>query len=220
MKEFLFISDFDGTLTDMDFYQIIVDRYLGDDGRKLCETWKQGDLTLFEFLEIVFKSINRDEAEILKTVYEIPFDPYVKTFIDHIKASGIDFMILSAGTGYYIENLFAHLGIKDVPVIANRGVYKDGGVHMLRDRESPFYSEETGIDKSIAVQKFKHEYRTVFYAGDSQPDLKAAISADLIFARRALKKLLSERNHSFVPFDSLTEIEEYLISNKLIIPLN
>jgi 2-hydroxy-3-keto-5-methylthiopentenyl-1-phosphate phosphatase len=216
MKEILFISDFDGTLTQKDFYKIVLEKYLGEAGQKLKEKWQNGDLTVFEFLESVFKSINRSESEIWETIKEIPFDKYAKTFIEHIKASGMDFLILSAGTNYYIEKYFAEIGIIDIPIIANKGVYKDKGILMLPDPENPFFSEKYGIDKFIAVQKFKNEYQKVFYAGDSKPDLKAAMLTDLVFAKGQLKNLLMERNHPFIPFDSVVEIEEYLVSKGLI----
>ena len=32
-KKFAFISDFDGTLTHKDFYQMIIDEYLGEEGK-------------------------------------------------------------------------------------------------------------------------------------------------------------------------------------------
>ena len=40
-KKFAFISDFDGTLTNKDFYKMIIDEYLGEEGKELYKAWRR-----------------------------------------------------------------------------------------------------------------------------------------------------------------------------------
>ena len=41
MENFVFVSDFDNTLTHKDFYKIILDKYMKESGKKLFDEWKK-----------------------------------------------------------------------------------------------------------------------------------------------------------------------------------
>jgi 2,3-diketo-5-methylthio-1-phosphopentane phosphatase len=210
VKKFAFFSDFDGTLSNKDFYQIIIDKYITEEGTELFKKWRAKEIKDVDFLGYVFKSINRSEDEILEDILSIPLDSYAKEFIENIKAAGGDFIVLSAGTRYYIERLFEKEGIKDVTIYSNNGVYKDKGIHFDIDTSHWSYSEIYGIDKAKVVEQLKTNYETVYYAGDSEPDIKPSLLADIVFAKNQLKDLLKAESCPFIPFDNFKQIEEYL----------
>lgn len=210
MKDFIFISDFDGTLTDEDFYFIIMKKFLGDKGKEIYKNWTSDNMTVFEFLKAIFSSTNESEEEILKAVMDIKFDTYAKEFIKSVREANGDFMILSAGCNYYIDKLLEYLEIKDVKVISNSGVYQDGKIVMTADTNSPFYSKAYGVDKALVVEHFKKMYPKLYYAGDSEPDFKASKVADIVFARGHLQKMLQNAGHNFVAVDNFNEIGAYL----------
>lgn len=210
MNDWIFISDFDGTLTHKDFYQIVIDKYLQDKGAELERRWQAGEMTVFQFLSSVFAEMDRDEDEIANDILEIPIDKDAKRFIQSVRSSGGDFLILSAGTRYYIERLLHYLSMGDVAVLSNPGVYKDRGVHMTADMTSPYYSERYGVDKAAVVADYKKKYKTVYYAGDSEPDLRAAMLADRVFAKPGLQRLLKEKGHPFVAFESVAQLMDRL----------
>ena len=66
MKKFIFVSDFDGTLTEKDFYKIIMEEYLKEDCKKLYNDWRNKKIKDIDYLGYVFKSIGRNEKEILE----------------------------------------------------------------------------------------------------------------------------------------------------------
>ena len=210
MKKFAFVSDFDGTLTDKDFYWIIIDKYLKESGKELYRQWKEKKMPDVEFLGAVFESINRTEPEILDDILSIPFDKYAKEFIEKIKKAGGDFIILSAGTSYYIEILLQHEKIDGITIISNKGIYKNRGVFMLPDKASPYYSEIYGVDKALVVKELKNKYEEIFYAGDSAPDFKASLLADTVFAKSKLQDMLKEEGHPFIGFNNFSQVENYL----------
>lgn len=210
MKEFIFISDFDGTLTDRDFYQMVMDRFPENKGKDAYKRWVNEEIGVFEFLDNVFNSINRSEEEIYQTILEVPFDKYAKGFIDSVKRAGGDFIVLSAGTRYYIDRLFKHYGIEDVNIISNKGEYKDGAILMTADKGTYYYNDRYGIDKGLVVENYKKEYKKVYFAGDSEPDTRGAAKADVVFARSHLKKLLTDRNIPFIGVDNFNDIGNHL----------
>jgi len=211
MKKFAFVSDFDGTLTDRDFYHIVMDKYLKDWAPGYYSEWIKTKKIDVEFLNKIFGAMDRNEVEILEDILELPLDPYAMDFIKKVETCGGDFFILSAGTSYYIEKLLGHYNIKNVTVISMEGVYKNRGLQILPDSSSEFYSDKWGVDKEKVILLLKQKYEKVFFAGDSEPDMGAAKVADYAFARNKLQELLRLADIPFMPFNKYNEIEEYMI---------
>lgn len=210
MKDFIFISDFDGTLTNIDFYQILIDKYLKEKGQEALIKWREGITSVSMFLNEIFTAINLSEEEILEDIKEINFDESSFDFINKVRANNGDFLILSAGTSYYIKRLLKYKGIENIEIIANKGIYDSGGILMQFDQKSEFYSKESGIDKAKVVKKLRKEYKRLYYAGDGYPDYQASIQADIIFAKVELKTLLINDKIPFVDFSSFDDINKYL----------
>jgi 2-hydroxy-3-keto-5-methylthiopentenyl-1-phosphate phosphatase len=210
LNKFAFVSDFDGTLTQRDFYYIVMDKYMKARGWKLYEEWKETKKIDTEFLNMVFASFGKSEDEIFEDIIEIPLDEHAVCFIERIKSAGGRFFILSAGTSYYIDILLTERKIEGVQVISMKGEYIAGGIRILPDKNSPYFSEVFGLDKRKVVEDLKKEFEVVFFAGDSEPDLGAAKAADVAFAKGDLKDLLQKDNTGFVPFDQYIEIDKYM----------
>ncbi len=211
MKKFAFVSDFDGTLTDRDFYHIVMDKYLKDWAWEYYYEWRKTKKINVEFLNKIFGSMDRSEEEILEDILNLPLDPYAIDFIKRVESCGGDFYILSAGTSYYIKKLLAHYNINNVTVISMEGIYKNRGIQILPDSKSEFYSETFGLDKAKVILTLKQKYSKVYFSGDSEPDVGAANEADCAFARNDLKELLSEKNIPFVSFNKFNEVETYML---------
>lgn len=216
MKKFAFVSDFDGTLSDRDFYHIVIDKYLSSWGKNFYEEWKKTKKVNVEFLNKIFSSMDRDEEEILKDILDIPLDPFAKEFISFIQKSGGDFYILSAGTSYYINKVIEHFDLQNVTVISMKGIYKNRGIEIIPDPSGEFYSEVFGLDKAKVVLSLKNKYNKVYFAGDSEPDMMAAKEADCAFAKGKLKELLKQEDISYVPFDRFIQIKNYMLENSLL----
>ena len=206
MKNFAFISDFDGTITEKDFYRIIMDEYLKDECYEMYKDWRNKKIKDIEYLGYVFKNIRRSEEKIYEDIMKISIDSNVKQFINNVKQAGGDFIVLSAGTSYYIEKVFEKNSIEGVEIFSNKGEFKENGIHFVLDENSEFYSDIYGINKYKVVKKLKEKYDKVFYAGDSEPDLKPALIADVIFAKGGLVELLEKEDKEFIKFESFSEI--------------
>jgi len=62
----------------------------------------------------------------------------------------------------------------------------------------------------MVVEKLRKNYKKIFYAGDSGPDLKPALASDLIFAKGELVELLKKENKEFIEFDNFSEVWDKL----------
>ena len=146
MKSFLFISDFDGTMTAQDFFFFFLYRYEHD--RIFSNEVKSG----FDLLQDVFCNAKLTESQLESEIQRIPLDPNFASVVEFVDEYGGDFLILSAGCKYYIERKLCFEGINNVRIIANGGFYADGGLRMIKDENSRFYSTKFGIDKFAGVK--------------------------------------------------------------------
>ena len=210
MKSFAFISDFDGTLTQKDFYQMIIDDFLGEMGISLYQAWQRKEYKDKDFLNRIYSAVDMEEKELIEYILKIEWDSSANKVIKKIKANGGDFIILSAGTSYYIQHILKKQDLEDVKVYSNPGVYKNRGLYLDIDKEGIYYSEVYGIDKGKVVQDLSTQYEYIYYVGDSAPDIPACKLADVAFAKGRLQDLLKEQNVSFIPITSYKDIEKYL----------
>ena len=204
MKRFLFISDFDGTMTSQDFFLQIMYRY--EHAKVFSNNWKSG----FDLLSDVFSSINLSEDELQNEIEHIPLDPYFVDVVNLVRNCGGDFVILSAGCKYYIERKLKSVGIDNVNIIANDGVYKNGGIELIRDKNDRFYSEKFGIDKEGVVKYFRDKYCVIAYAGDSFVDFEACKLCDLKFSKGRLDDILNLFAIDHYNFKNFSEIVKIL----------
>lgn len=215
MKKWAFVSDFDGTISEEDYYWMVINKYFSK-GKDLFNDWKAGEIKDIDFLAAVFKEIHQEEAAIINDIHTLPIDEYVPEFVKQVQKNGGDFYILSAGTDYYIHHILDKYKIENVTVFSNEGYFHEKNIHLRIDKNAWKYSERYGIDKSKVIQKLKTEYEEVYFAGDSEPDSHPAIYADLTFAKSALQGMLAEKGVSFLPVDQFSEIEDYLVKKGLI----
>ncbi|RIW37304.1 2,3-diketo-5-methylthio-1-phosphopentane phosphatase [Bacillus salacetis] len=209
MKKWAFVSDFDGTISNQDFYDLIIENHF-EEGKNLYRKWKNGEMKDIDFLGEVFKNINDEEKNIIQEIHALPIDDYAMPFIKEVQKNGGDFFVLSAGTDYYINHLLDYYNIEDVNVFSNEGYYKNRGVHLNIDVTHHHYHERYGIDKSKVIIDLQKEYEKVHFIGDSEPDTHPAEHADLVFAKKALQDMLLKKGIDFVPVKTFKDVEQQL----------
>lgn len=210
MKKILFISDFDGTISKEDFYKKIMYKYMPEKEQTYYKDFKAEKIKDVDFLNEIFTTINLEEDEIEKEIMELGIDEGFQKIVEKCGELGIDFIILSAGCEYYIKKILKHRGLESIPVFSNVGIYQKKGIRINPDQTSEFYSERYGIDKEKVVKHFREQYDMIIYAGDSAPDYKESLWADIRFTKGELIQLYEKSSRSYIPIESLEEIISYL----------
>lgn len=215
MKKFLFISDFDGTISKEDFYKMMSDKYVPS-GNEMYSSWQNGEILDIDYLAHIFNNINQPKEIIDKEAKDIPIDESLADFINFVESSGGKFVILSAGATYYIEKVLEKRNI-NVDVYSNKSEYKDNGIYYTISKDDEFYHERYGIEKAKVVEhlKSKDKYDFVCYAGDSMPDYAPSILCDYIFSKAKLHEELTKNNIDNIKFTSFekevkSKLEELL----------
>ena len=212
-QKYAFISDFDGTITDDDFFTLISEKYFDE---KMLSPWKaylSGKETHFNALNAMFQQIHIDESELNNFICQIRYDNFFRPTAELCQEKKIPMYICSAGCDYYIKELIGQ-DIKkyNIELITNHGVYdKKHGLRMIAPNEdSPYYDESIGISKKTIVEKLKSEGYTIIFAGDGPPDFEPAKQANTVFAKKILLKRCQEHNIKTKSFNDFSDIYNFI----------
>ena len=207
----ILVSDFDGTMTRRDFFQLVNENLLPPDMPDYWGMYLAGELTHFEALQAIFGSVTAGEAALTALVDRMGLDPDLKSEVQALRDDGWDVVVASAGCDWYIRKLLVEAGVAIV-AHSNPGWIEEGRLVMKLPTGSEFYSEETGIDKVAVVFRAMSTARTVAFAGDGFPDLSPAllVSPKLRFARGSLAQELTRLGEEFRPFDHWSEVSRAL----------
>lgn len=202
----ILVSDFDGTMTRRDFYQLVLERV----PRGTPDSWGEylaGRMTHFDAINAVFGAYRPGEEALIALTHQMGLDEGLHRGVESLQRHGWTVIVASAGCSWYIDRLLREAEV-EVMVHANPGDIEDGRLVMSLPRESPYFSPETGIDKRGLVQDALNSGADVAFAGDGPPDLVPAllVPENLRFATGFLAEELSRRGLGFQPFTRWEEV--------------
>lgn len=212
-KKIAMISDFDGTISKIDFFHYVIENLLTPEHEGPWQAYKAGKKKHIVALNEVFSNLHLSAEEMYSFILSLPIEEGFVETVNYCEERGIQFYIISAGSKYYIEPLLNKLGVLNKVVLySNEGSYNhDTGLVLISPEESnPYYSESTGIDKKKIVQDIVRQHDYSIFAGDGRPDFDAINIADVDFAKAELLKLCQEKNVPVKPLNSYFDILETL----------
>jgi 2-hydroxy-3-keto-5-methylthiopentenyl-1-phosphate phosphatase len=214
-QEKILVSDFDGTMTERDFFRLALER-LPQAAASFWERYEQGEITHFQALASIFAELRCPEKEMDALIFKMEPDQGILSACNRLKTQGWRLVIASAGCAWYIERILAPLGI-EAEIHANPGRFSEQqGLIMELPLASPYFCRETGIDKTRLVQAAL-DHSVVAFAGDGRPDLGAAllVHPSIRFAKGRLAEELTKRGEVFTRFQSWSEMVEKLLAAKV-----
>ena len=204
----IFVSDYDGTITDKDFYALLAERYVPEGTPDYFAQYREGRITHFEAMAAYFAFAPPDERQLDELLEASQVDPDFGASAALLQRAGWELLVVSAGSSWYIERVLRRAGVA-ATVYSNPG----GLVLEKPDASSPYHSASVGIDKAAVVRHALHAAGTVAFAGDGLPDLPPAllVRPELRFARGFLADALGQRGEAFRPFSAWSEIARELV---------
>jgi 2-hydroxy-3-keto-5-methylthiopentenyl-1-phosphate phosphatase len=208
----ILISDFDGTLTRYDFFDLVRKRWpvpLEDDP---WEKFVSGQISHFQALAEIFARIRTSEADLLELANSMELDSSFAKSARELQERRWEIVIASAGCDWYIRFLLNQAAVS-VLLYANPGVFDPKcGLQMFLPEHSRFFSPTTGVNKVEIVRDALSRSDRVAFAGDGRPDMEPAllVKPELRFARGWLAEAFRERGEKFHSFEHWSQIADQL----------
>ncbi|MBK9471440.1 MAG: haloacid dehalogenase-like hydrolase [bacterium] len=210
----ILVTDFDGTFTRRDFFDLILERHDPPGARALWDRFLAGGMTPFEGIAGVLGSLRTDEAGALELVAAMDPPPGAAAAAHALQAAGWEIVVASAGCRWYIDRVLDSLGLS-FNVQANPGWFAPArGLVMELDPDSPYFHRELGIDKPAVVRAALARDPVVAFAGDSpRTDGPAAmlVAPDRRFATGPLAQRLTADGTPYRAFADWTGIAAQLL---------
>ena len=210
----ILVSDFDGTMTRHDFYDLVRQRWPVPPDDDPWQHYVAGRITHFEALAAIFARIRADEPALLELVRKMELDPLLPEAVRRLREGGWEVVVASAGCAWYIQHLLQEAGVS-LEVHANPGSFVPSrGLRMVLPETSRFFSRQTGIDKTGVMRDARRRGGSVAFAGDGRPDLEPALLAPPArrFARGWLAEALRGQGQAFQPFETWSQIAAQLLT--------
>jgi len=209
----IFISDYDGTITDKNFYSLLAERYVPADAPDYFAQYREGRISHFEAMTAYFRFAPTEQQGLEELLAASQPDPDLGVSAALLERAGWELWVVSAGSSWYVERVLRRADVA-ATVYSNPGRLENGRGLVLEklDPSSPYYSASMGVDKSAVVRHALHIAETVAFAGDGPPDLQPAllVQPEWRFARGFLAEELRARGEAFQPFSRWSEIAREL----------
>lgn len=194
LKKIALVSDFDGTISDNDFFYYIAEKYFDE---KMLEPWQQylaGKKKHFDALNEMFSQLRVSSEELKNFIKGIKIDKSFYELAEFCENRNIPVYVCSAGCDFYILELLGDNVKKyNLRIVSNKGRYSsEQGLRMFANEE--FFDVNLGVSKTNLVKHLKVQGFYVIYCGDGIPDIEPAMKADEIFARKNLYEYCREKN--------------------------
>jgi 2-hydroxy-3-keto-5-methylthiopentenyl-1-phosphate phosphatase len=214
--EKLLISDFDGTITAVDFFQRVLEQLYGQEYPDYWDQYVRGEITHFEALNGIFGELRVGHERLLQIAESVGLEESFAADVERLYDAGWGVIVVSAGSQWYIQRLFERRGV-GLPIVSNPGeISSNGSLQMRLDHTSPFFCREIGVDKAAVVRWGLDRFSEVAFAGDGRPDVRAAelVSAGKRFARGWLAEYFSSQRKAFVPFSRWSQVVDGILTKQ------
>jgi HAD superfamily phosphoserine phosphatase-like hydrolase len=196
--------DFDGTITDVDTFNVLVHAHAGEAEWNAIEVeLLAGRITLREALRREAALVKLSAPETIAFLESrATVDPTFAPFVARARAAGAGIRVVSAGIATVIHAALERAGV-EIEVLANDVDFDPSGWTMRFIDESLL-----GHDKTAHVRAAQAAGAHTVYVGDGISDEEAAAAADRRFTKagRRLERYCRERGLAHTPFRTFAEI--------------
>jgi 2,3-diketo-5-methylthio-1-phosphopentane phosphatase len=198
--------DFDGTISTRDVCVHLLETTAPDEWHEVEARYERGEIGSRECLVDEWAMVDGSEQELRALAAEVPLDPGFAPLVQALHDGGAEVTVVSDGFGFYVHD--ACRGI-DVDVLTNTIDFARGTLEFPHeDRCCPCTT--CGVCKQAPIKDARRRARTTVLVGDGVSDRKAALLADLVFAKGALAWWCDAFDVPYRAFDGLDEVRRAL----------
>lgn len=199
--------DFDGTISTRDVGIHLLERAGADGWWDLHEEYERGEIGSRECMYDQWALVEGDEAALRAVAAEVPLDAGFAPLVHDLHERGTEVTVVSDGFGFYVEEACAPHG---VDVLTNAVDFATRELLFPHeDRCCP--CSTCGVCKQAPIKDAKYRGQTTVLVGDGASDRKAALLADVVFAKDSLATWCVTFGVRALPFSTLEDVRQALI---------
>ena len=200
--------DFDGTITTADVGMHLLERTAPhDDWWELHEQYERGEIGSRECIFDQWALVEGSEADLRRIAAEVEVDPGFVPLVHGLRAAGAEVTVVSDGFGFYVHDVCAPLGL---PVLTNAVDFERHEL-LFPHEDRCCACSSCGVCKQAPIKDARHQGRTAVLIGDGASDRKAALLADVVFAKGPLAYWCRQYGVACHRFDVLADVHEALL---------
>ncbi|MCG6552462.1 MAG: MtnX-like HAD-IB family phosphatase [Candidatus Magnetominusculus sp. LBB02] len=205
MRHFVAI-DFDGTITDDDIVDSIIEEFAEPGWQTFENLWLNGTIGSAECLRGQVGLIGVTLETILSYVDGFTIDPHFRGFHSFLKSAGTSAAVVSDGFAVVIERMLANAGVDGISVYANELSEADG-----RLRISYPYSAQGCTSGNCKCMAMRNSGLPAILIGDGHSDFCAARQASMVLSKGKLSDYCRENGINFYGFNNFKDIEDLFV---------
>ncbi len=202
--------DFDGTITELDTTDVILEMFASPVYREWELLWQQGQITGRECMERQTRLINASPETLELACKHLLIDEGIYELENACLTAGSSLTIVSDGIDFLMDAVLKPRGLAHISHYSNALAWDREGKPFLR---FPFGNANCrgacGLCKCSLLGGARQETRTV-YIGDGLSDSCVVHRADRVFAKNRLRDYCMANGLSHEPFASLSAVARVL----------
>ncbi len=194
--------DFDGTISATDTGVYLLQRLAAPGWREVGNRYEAGEIGSRECLALEWALLGADESRLRAVAAEVPMDPDVDSLVTALLDVGAEVSVVSDGFGFNVHEQLGYLGI---PILTNEVDWSTGALEFP-NADPSCACASCGTCKRAPIEAAAARGRQTVLVGDGVSDRRAAVAADVVFAKDGLARWCAEETVPFYPFETLAEV--------------
>ena len=205
--------DFDGTITRQDTVDAILEQFALPQWMDVESEWAAGRIGSRECLAQQSQFLRVTPAELDAFIDEIEVDADVAPFFADCLRLGAPVSVVSDGFDWVVRRVLNRMGLRGVPIIANRLVHAGDDRWTVRFPHSA-PNCGSGVCKCSVVSAPSR----LVHIGDGRSDACVADACDVVFAKGWLLESRNRRGLPSIPFETFATVRAVLPELEIMAP--
>jgi 2,3-diketo-5-methylthio-1-phosphopentane phosphatase len=198
--------DYDGTISTRDTGVVLLERFAPPEWREIDDEYVRGAIGSRVCLLDEWDLLPKDEARLRAAAAEVPLDPGLDALVGALRSAGAELAVVSDGFGFYVHERLAELGVS---IVTNDVDWSTGELEFP-NADRCCACSSCGTCKQAPIKDAKHRGLTTVLVGDGASDQKAALLADVLFAKDGLACWCDRAGVAYRPFTTLADVHAVL----------
>ncbi len=199
--------DYDGTISVQDTGVALLERLGAPGWREVDDEYVRGEIGSRVCLLDEWDLLPHDEATLRAAAAAVPLDPDAERLVADLRAAGAEVTVVSDGFGFYVHERLGHLG---VPILTNAVDWTTGAL-VFPNEDRCCACSSCGTCKQAPIKDAQRRGLTTVMVGDGASDQKAALLADVLFAKDGLARWCDRTATPYRPFTVLADVHDALL---------